>query len=51
MKGLRQSSSFSDMSTSQGGAEFWSFEGGSGLSGSKSLICNIPDVYCSYDIT
>jgi hypothetical protein len=38
MKGLRQSSSFSDMSTSRGGAEFWSFEDGSELSGSKSLI-------------
>jgi hypothetical protein len=38
MKGLRQSSYFSDMGTSWGGAEFWSFEDGSVLSGSKSLI-------------
>jgi hypothetical protein len=29
---------FSDMSTSRGGAELWSFGDGSGLSGSKSLI-------------
>jgi hypothetical protein len=38
MKGLSQKSSFSVMSTSRGGAGFWSFEGGSGLSGSRSLI-------------
>jgi hypothetical protein len=38
MKGLHQSSSFSVMSMSRGGAGFWSFEGGSVLLGSRSLI-------------
>jgi hypothetical protein len=38
MKGLRQPSSFSVMSMSQGGAGFWSLEGDSGLLEAKSLI-------------
>jgi hypothetical protein len=39
MKGLRQSSSsLSDINRSQGVAEFLSFGGDSGLSGSRSLI-------------
>jgi hypothetical protein len=38
MKGLHQSSSFTDISTSRGGAEVWSCWCGSGLSRYRSLI-------------